>query len=147
MGEFMNHESWNVRADYFDRTEAEELVSALDGNYDKSARVRLQNMAETRQINIETIITEETIKINSKLNKYYNIFKTFSRDPKTKITYDATECPVCQDDEVILSNMSCGHKICESCYNLMKTKPALVDIYNKVKCPYCRKPSKNLFLV
>ena len=147
MGEFMDHESWATRQGYFDRTEEEELVSALGSNYGGNARARLQIIAETRQINIQTIITEETVKINFKLNKYYNLFKGFSRNSKPKITFEATECPVCQDDQVILCSMSCGHKICEICYNLMKTKPTLVDMSNKVKCPCCRKPSEKLFHV
>lgn len=147
MGECLDHESWAERANYFNRTETEELVSALDSNYGDAARARLQNIAETRQINIQTIITEETVKINSKLNKYYNIFKGFSRNSEPKLTYEATECPVCQDDQVILGSMSCGHKICNECYYLMKTKPMLVDMCSRVKCPCCRKPSENLFHV
>ena len=58
MGEFMDHESWIERRNYFGRTEEEELVSALDSNYGEQARARLQIIAETRQINIETIISE-----------------------------------------------------------------------------------------
>lgn len=147
MGEFMDHESWATRQDYFNRTEEEELVSALDGKYGESAKVRLEIIAKTRQINIETIISEETVKINSKLNRYYNLFKKFSRNSKPEVTFDATECPVCQDAEVRLCSLSCGHKICNICYNLMKTKPTLIDIQNRVKCPCCRKPSENLFHV
>lgn len=147
MGEFMDHESWAERQAYFGRTEEEELVSALGSNYGGNARTRLEIIAETRQINIQTIITEETVKINSKLNKYYNPFKGFSRNSKPIITFDATECPVCQDDQVILCSMACGHKICNECYNLMKTKSTLVDMYNRVKCPSCRKPSEKLFHV
>lgn len=147
MGEFMDHESWDTRAAYFGRTEEEELAGALDGPRGGESRARLQIIAETRQINIETIISEETVKIESKLNKFYGLFKNFSRNSKPEVTFDATECPVCQDDQVILCSMSCGHKICNECYNLMKTKPTLVDIRNKVKCPSCRKPSENLFHV
>ena len=147
MGECIDHETWGARASYFNRTMEEELVSALDSNYGAAARARLENIAETRKINIETIISEETAKINSKVNKYYNLFKGFSRKNEPEVTFDATECPVCQDDKVILCSMSCGHKICETCYNLMKTKPTLVDMSNRVKCPCCRKPSENLFHV
>ena len=143
----MDHETWGARASYFNRTMEEELVSALDSNYGAAARARLENIAETRKINIETIISEETAKINSKVNKYYNLFKGLSRKNEPEVTFDATECPVCQDDKVILCSMSCGHKICETCYNLMKTKPTLVDMSNRVKCPCCRKPSENLFHV
>lgn len=147
MGEFLDHESWDARAAYFCRTEEEELVGSLDGPRGGEARARLQIIAETRQINIETIISEETVKINSKLNKYYNLFKGFSRNSKPEVTFDATECPVCQDDQVILCSMSCGHKICNECYNVMKTKPTLVDMSGRVKCPCCRKPSEKLFHV
>lgn len=146
MGECLDHENWDTRATYFCRTE-EELVGALDGPRSVEARDRLEIIAQTRQINIQTIITEETFKINSKANKYYNIFKGFSRNSKPKIIFEATECPVCQDDQVVLCSMSCGHKICNECYNLMKTKPTLVDMSNRVKCPCCRKPSENLFHV
>lgn len=143
----MDHETWGARVSYFNRTMEEELVSALESNYGAAARARLEIIAETRKINIETIISEETAKINSKLNKYYNLFKGLSRKNEPEVTFDATECPVCQDDKVILCSMSCGHKICETCYNLMKTKPTLVDMSNRVKCPCCRKPSENLFHV
>ena len=143
----MDHETWATRQSYFGRTETEELVSALDSNYGGRARARLQIIADTRQINIETIISEETVKIESKLNKFYGLFKNFSRKSKPEVTFDATECPVCQDDQVILCSMSCGHKICKMCYNLMKTKPTLIDMSGRVKCPCCRKPSENLFHV
>ena len=143
----MDHETWATRQDYFDRTETEELVGALDSNYGGRARARLQIIAETRQINIETIISEETVKIDSKLNRFYGLFKNFSRKSKPEVIFDATECPVCQDDRVILCSMSCGHKICKACYNLMKTKPTLIDMSGQVKCPCCRKPSENLFHV
>ena len=147
MGECLDHETWGARASYFNRTMEEELVSALDSNYGGRARARLQLIAETRKLNIETIISEETVKINSKINKYHNLFKGFSRKNEPEVTFDATECPVCQDDQVILCSMSCGHKICKMCYNLMKTKPTLVDMRNRVKCPCCRKSSENLFHV
>lgn len=136
-----------ARASYFNRTMEEELVSALGSNYSGAARARLEIIAETRKLNIETIIAEETVKINSKINKYYSLFKGLSRKNEPKVTFDSTECPVCQDDQVILYSMSCGHKICNECYNLMKTKPTLVDMSNRVKCPCCRKPSENLFHV
>ena len=147
MGEFMDHESWIERRNYFGRTEEEELVSALDSNYGEQARARLQIIAETRQINIETIISEETVKIKSKLNKFYHLFKNFPRNSTPTVTFDSTECPVCQDGQVILCNMSCGHKICNECYNLMKTKPILMDMSGRVKCPLCRKPCENVLHV
>jgi len=147
MGECLDHETWGTRAAYFGLTEEEELVGSLDGPRGGEARARLENIAKIREVNIDIIISEETVKINSKLNKYYNVFKNFSRNSKPEVTFDATECPVCQDDEVILCSMSCGHKICNICYNLMKTKPTLVDISGRVKCPCCRKPSENLFHV
>lgn len=147
MGECLNHESWATRQEYFGRSETEELVSALGGIYGESARARLQIIAETRKLNIETIISEERVKIESKLNKFYGLFKNFSRNSKPEVTFDATECPVCQDDQVILCSMSCGHKICNICYDLMKTKPTLADMSGRVKCPCCRKPSENLFHV
>lgn len=143
----MDHETWGARTSYFNRTMEEELVSALEGSYGGDARARLQIIAETRKINMEIIISEETAKINSRLNKYYSLFKGLSRKNEPEVTFDATECPVCQDDRVILCSMSCGHKICNECYNLMKTKPTLVDMSNRVKCPCCRKPSENLFHV
>jgi hypothetical protein len=147
MGECLDHETWGTRATYFGRTEEEELVGSLDGPTRGEARARLENIAKIREVNIDIIISEETVKINSKLNKYYNVFKNFSRNSKPEVTFDATECPVCQDDEVILCSMSCGHKICNICYNLMETKPTLVDMSGRVKCPCCRKPSENLFHV
>lgn len=147
MGEFLDHESWDTRAAYFCRTEEEELVGALDGPRGDEARVILENIAKTREVNIEIIISEEKAKLQSKLNKKHAIFSGLFINSKPKISFDATECPVCQDDQVILCNMSCGHKICEVCYNLMKTKPDLVDLHRRVKCPCCRKPSENLFHV
>jgi len=143
----MYHDYWIERRNYFGITEEEESVSSLDSNYSEQARVRLQIIAETRQINIETIISEETVKIESKPNKFYHLFKNFARKSKPKITFDATECPVCQDGQVILCSMSCGHKICNDCYNLMKTKPILMDMSGRVKCPLCRKPCEKLFHV
>jgi hypothetical protein len=145
MGEFLDHEKLDTRVAYFRRIK--ELMGAPDGPRGDEARARLEIIAQTRQINIQTIITEETVKINSRANKCYNIFKGFSRNSKPKIIFEATECPVCQDDQVVLCSMSCGHKICNECYNLMKTKSILVDMYDRVKCPCCRKPSENLFHV
>lgn len=147
MGECVDHESWEARADYFERPLTEELVCGMDGVYGASANKKLKKIADTRQINLEIIISEENNKINYKLNKYYESFKIFNREPKPTVIFDANECPVCKDDKITLCTLSCGHKICRECYYIMKTKPALIDIKFRVKCPICKVPAENLLHV
>lgn len=162
--ECIEHESFEMRADFFNRTIEEELVgvSQTIGPRRGEALMHLNQLAINRNTTIENLIRE--VENNSNTNSVISRFSNQSKPSKEKIPEkiytEEANCPVCFGDfmktsqdrnsEILIEpgHLSCGHVICETCYNDMRRHSELVNHKNEVKCMSCRKYStywKSLF--
>ena len=137
----LDWESFEFRAQFFNRSLEEELIGCLDGQRGGEARAHLERIARQRATTIERLIQNELHRTNSKIS-YPNISENESAPSKI---FQVTECSICNsDDSNNFGVLACGHVICKDCFQEMKKFPTLYQ-ENAVKCPECRKPSKNLF--
>lgn len=154
--ECIEHETIETRASFFNRTIEEEAVGmTLTKSYRTGeARAFLNKLAINRNTTIQNLISEV---INSSNNKEIanNINYNINYEEKPKIIYtDENNCPICfgefikskesisSENLLIPGYLSCGHLLCETCYNEMKSHYQLRNTEGAIKCMSCRNYSK-----
>lgn len=149
--EALERESFEFRAHFFGRTIEEELVGCLGGSRSNEAMSQLQIIASRRSTTIQTLIEHQERMRGRQCNQSVCIAEPRKTTPcenmqkPPSIIFEASECPVCQDDDCLLHVMTCGHKICKICFDEMSTHHQLVDFESRVKCPNCRTPCQKLW--
>lgn len=142
----LDWESFEFRADFFNRTIEEELVVCLDGTRGGEARAHLERIARQRATTIEALIDIERKKHERKKHDNTDEIEE-TQDLKTSPNkiFEANECSVCSsDDSTTFGALLCGHVLCKVCFKEMKKFPALCH-QGCVRCPECRRPSQELF--
>ena len=132
----LDYESFEIRAEFFNRTLEEELVGCLDGPRGGEARVRLQYISEQRRVNIDELIRHERERDNARPQPTVRetcVECTPISPPKRVFSVD--ECPICTDT-VDYCVLECGHMVCSTCIGELKR------CHGTVVCPTCRTPSR-----
>ena len=154
--EMLEQETPEVRASFFGRTLEEELVGWVNGPRSGEAIYRLREIANRRHTTVDRLIQEERERANLEpihtqllhiTRKFYPKRSTLVTQAPVypKVVYEAIECPVCQDDEVELKVMTCGHKICRACFDHIRSVGYPICTDGSPKCPHCRVPSSTIF--
>lgn len=155
--EFLEHETFEMRASFFNRTIEEELVGVsqnIDCPRRGEALSRLNQLAINRNTTIENLISQVINNNNNNSNiQKYSYTNLKKKIVKPKLIYENEDkCPICfgefkknlEDiniDKVTPGYLSCGHILCEICYNEMKKHTQLTNYNGDIKCMSCRNTS------
>lgn len=128
----LDYETFEFRAQFFNRTLEEELVGCLDGPRGGEARMHLHHIAQQRRVNIDEIIRRERDHDPRPPPQLETCVECIS-PPKRVFSVD--ECPICTDT-VNFCAIECGHVVCSECIGELKRR------CGSVVCPTCRAPSR-----
>ena len=146
--EMLEQADVETRATFFGRTVVEELGGWIGGPRQGEALARLREIAARRHTTIEQLVRDEGR--DAAYERRPCILPTPTRrvapaplppTSKPSTVFETDACPVCQDDDVDLLVLACGHQICAVCRDQMLDRPQLCDAAGRLKCPVCRRPS------
>lgn len=152
--EALDRESFEFRAEFFGRTLEEELVGCLDGPRGGEARMQLETVAARRNRRIEEIIAEERQRERERepvLVRWRILGRNesarasnadFAESPPKEIFME-NDCPICQEAEVDMGALRCGHVMCQECHACMRRHTRS----DRMRCPCCRLECEKLFPV
>ncbi len=131
----LDYETFEFRAQFFNRTLEEELVGCLDGPRGGEARMHLHRIAQQRRVNIDEIIRREHERENNNIRPPPKLETCVECISPPKRVFSVDECPICTDT-VNFCAIECGHVVCSECIGELKRR------CGSVVCPTCRAPSR-----
>lgn len=138
--EGLEHAAPEERAYFLGRTLEEELVGWLGGPRQGEAQQRLRQIAHQRRLSIEELVL--ATRRESSPPPTPQIAPPHTASPPDHV-YESQTCPVCQDDNVHMLVLQCGHMVCPMCRDTMLGRRELCSAEGHLRCPLCRIPSPN----